>query len=264
MPFNLEITDQSRYYGHACNAWIYGLIHKRAERTEWIRLSAPLVGIATAVVYLATRIAMVAESWIKGLCNIAQGSLRLGFRQSCVEGTERFVYLVFEALAALCKFVGESAIMAWNPSRASTRNLFIADPEFRKKMQWSFFQEQDPAQRNRWFKLIQEALSENLNDPLLWYDYAMCYRNGIGVQVNQALGIASYGRAYELTPHTEEQLLQASPDELALRGQFQFRPIINLIPADHVYGEQLLDRAMISGSELAVIFYIRHLKKEKL
>ncbi len=76
MKFRFDSTTQLKFEINTYHGKMYAFMHRHSrapgqpQKYEWIRLGAPFIGIASGFLTVATRVALVGESIIKGIGNI--------------------------------------------------------------------------------------------------------------------------------------------------------------------------------------------------
>lgn len=98
MEFNLLNSREYAATIHNGQAELYKAVGKTAFKSEWIRLSAPLVAIASSILKLTQRVVSVAETIIKGLANL----FAFPFTKKCEFGAalnQLFVKLPMDLIA---------------------------------------------------------------------------------------------------------------------------------------------------------------------
>ncbi len=70
MKFDLNCSHQSVILKVNALKHVYKNMYQCSQKTNWVRLTGPLIGIASGVMFIAEKIASIVENIIKGLANI--------------------------------------------------------------------------------------------------------------------------------------------------------------------------------------------------
>lgn len=197
MEFNLTVNYQSIQLGKTLTANLYSKLHQSAQdRACWIRLSGVVVGLAAALIIVATRTAAVAENVFKGAINIVGSPFSSncdfcrGVSQLLCGTAKHLIVLPFSIVAAAYHFAKAFFGMTFSPVNYTQEIWFENSPGARIAY--------ERAQQAAIFQATLITLEHEPNNLIALKSIAKGLFDGIGVQQNKAGAIPFYERAAKL------------------------------------------------------------------
>lgn len=179
MGIKIKSCNQAQKFESKLKSDLYKNLYKNAQKTQWIRLTGPAVGLTSGFLTITTRVALIGENFLKAGINIvgspfyADCKFLDGLKQLGWHVPKNIIILPFSIGSAIFEVFGLTLAIAYFPSEA-LYNLWCAnDPEEKKVYEKEFF---------------GKAYEKAKTDPNIanWIRLADCHEKGIGTAVDPA------------------------------------------------------------------------------
>jgi hypothetical protein len=162
MKFSMKTLTQSQDVENYLKARMYQKLHAASKKTGWVRLTGPGVGLASGLMTIAKRVAIIGEAIIKGVGNLfgapfsKQCSLKHGLANIFLVLPANILCLPFSITSAVVGLFSKTIFMACNPKSYTYERWRAHDPHPQNP-----YKKPDPAKENTPSSKDQASVQEN-------------------------------------------------------------------------------------------------------